>query len=96
MGSEIYQPYFFSVRPPPLMSTASILTGTLRRSLLIKVIYKQAHSLDDGNTVIELTASKVVESLQAQSMTLYLVENCEIAFKQVFYSPTLWGSYTGK
>ena len=78
------------------MSTASILTGTLRRSLLIKVISKPAPSREDVNTVIELTASKVVESLQAQSMTLYLVENGEIAFKQVYYSPTLWGSDTGK
>ena len=96
MGREISQPYFFSVRPLPLMSTASILTGTLRRSLLIKVISKPAPSREDVNTVIELTASKVVESLQAQSMTLYLVENGEIAFKQVYYSPTLWGSDTGK
>jgi hypothetical protein len=40
--------------------------------------------------VIELTASKVVEALQAQSMTLYLVEGNDIAFKQVYYSPTLW------
>ena len=74
------------------MATASNLTGTLRRSLLIKVISKPAPSKEDVNTVIELTASKVVESLQAQSMTLYLVEAGEIAFKQVYYSPTLWGS----
>ncbi len=74
------------------MATASNLTGTLRRSLLIKVISKPAPSKEDVNTVIELTASKVVESLQAQSMTLYLVEGGEIAFKQVYYSPTLWGT----
>ncbi len=74
------------------MATSSNLTGTLRRSLLIKVISKPAPSREDVNTVIELTASKVVESLQAQSMTLYLVESGEIAFKQVYYSPTLWGT----
>ena len=74
------------------MATSSNLTGTLRRSLLIKVISKPAPSREDVNTVIELTASKVVESLQAQSMTLYLVEAGEIAFKQVYYSPTLWGT----
>jgi len=78
------------------MATASNLTGTLRRSLLIKVISKPAPSKEDVNTVIELTASKVVESLQAQSMTLYLVEGGEIAFKQVYYSPTLWGADKGK
>ncbi len=78
------------------MATSSNLTGTLRRSLLIKVISKPAPSREDVNTVIELTASKVVESLQAQSMTLYLVEAGEIAFKQVYYSPTLWGTDKAK
>jgi type IV pilus assembly protein PilB len=73
------------------MATPSNLTGTLRRSLLIKIISKPAPSREDVNSVIELTASKVVETLQAQSMTLYLVESGEIAFKQVYYSPTLWG-----
>ncbi len=68
------------------------IAGTLRRSLLIKVISKPAPSKEDVNSVIELTASKVVEALQAQSMTFYLVEGNEIAFKQVYYSPTLWGS----
>jgi type II secretory ATPase GspE/PulE/Tfp pilus assembly ATPase PilB-like protein len=75
-----------------MAAPASNLTGTLRRSLLIKVISKPAPSREDVNSVIELTASKVVESLQAQSMTLYLVEGGEIAFKHIYYSPTLWGS----
>ncbi len=74
----------------------STLTNTLRRSLLIKVISKPAPSKEDVNTVIELTASKVVETLQCQSMTLYLVEGGEIAFKQIYYSPTLWGSDKAK
>ena len=77
------------------MATSS-LTGTLRRSLLIKVISKPAPSREDVNSVIELTSSKVVEALQAQSMTFYLVEGGEIAFKQVYYSPTLWGQDKGK
>ncbi|MDB6128865.1 MAG: putative phytochrome sensor protein, partial [Verrucomicrobia bacterium] len=66
------------------------ITGTLRRSLLIKIISKAAPSREDVNSVIELTASKVVEALQAQSMTFYLVEGNEIVFKNVYYSPTLW------
>ena len=66
------------------------LAGTVRRSLLIKVISKPAPSREDVASVIELTASKVVEALQAQSMTFYLVDGNEIAFKQVYYSPTLW------
>jgi len=68
------------------------LVNTLRRSLLIKVISKPQPSREDVAHVIELTASKVVELLKAQAMTVYLIEGNEIAFKQIYYSPTLWGS----
>jgi type IV pilus assembly protein PilB len=71
------------------MATPNI-AGTLRRSLLIKVISKAAPSREDLDSVIELTASKVVEALQAQSMTFYITEGNEITFRHVFYSPTLW------
>ncbi len=70
----------------------SNIASTLRRSLLIKVISKPTPSREDVSSVIELTASKVVEALQAQSMTLYLVEGNDIAFRHVYYSPTLWGA----
>ncbi|MBI3887113.1 MAG: Flp pilus assembly complex ATPase component TadA [Opitutae bacterium] len=83
-------------RAPFQQAAQSALTGTLRRSLLIKVISKPAPSKEDVSSVIELTASKVVEALQAQSMTLYLVEGGEIAFKHIYYSPTLWGSNKDK
>jgi type IV pilus assembly protein PilB len=75
---------------------SSNIAGTLRRSLLIKVISKPAPSREDVASVIELTASKVVEALQAQSMTFYLVEGNDIAFKQVYYSPTLWAQDPAK
>ncbi len=71
------------------MASANI-ANTLRRSLLIKLISKPAPSREDVNSVIELTATKVVEALQAQSMTLYLIEGNDIVFKHVYYSPTLW------
>ena len=57
--------------------------GALRRSLLIKVIAKPAPSREDVTSVIELTASKVVDALAAQSMTLYLVEGNDITFRHV-------------
>ncbi len=66
------------------------VAGALRRNLLIKVIAKPAPSKEDVTSVIELTSTKVVEALQAQSMTLYLVEGNEIAFRHVYYSPSLW------
>ncbi|GAB5559600.1 MAG: hypothetical protein SynsKO_12470 [Synoicihabitans sp.] len=72
------------------------VAGALRRSLLIKVIAKPAPSREDVTSVIELTASKVVEALAAQSMTLYLVEGNDITFRHVYYSPTLWSSDPGK
>jgi len=70
---------------------APSIASALRRSLLIKIISKPAPSKEDVASVIELTASKVVEALQAQSMTLYMVEGNDIAFKQIYYSPSLWG-----
>ncbi len=66
------------------------IAGTLRRSLLIKIISKAAPSREDLDSVIELTASKVVDALQAQSMTFYMVEGNDITFKHVYYSPSLW------
>jgi len=70
---------------------APSIASSLRRSLLIKIISKPAPSKEDVASVIELTASKVVEALKAQSMTLYMLEGNDIVFKQVYYSPTLWG-----
>lgn len=72
------------------------IANALRRALLIKVISKPAPSREDLDSVIELTASKVVEALQAQSMTFYLVEGNDIAFKHIYYSPTLWGKDKAK
>ena len=69
---------------------APSIASALRRSLLIKIISKLAPSKEDVASVIELTASKVVEALKAQSMTLYMLEGNDIVFKQVYYSPTLW------
>ncbi|MEO7413340.1 MAG: GspE/PulE family protein [Opitutaceae bacterium] len=74
----------------------SNLFGTLRRSLLIKVISRPTPSRADIASVIELTASKVVEALQAQSMTFYLVEGDSISFRQVYYSPSLWANDPSK
>ena len=71
------------------MLTSNILSR-LRRALLIKVISRQAPSRADVASVIELTASKLVEVLQAQSIAIYLVDGNQIAVRQVYYSPSLW------
>ena len=39
--------------------------------------------------MVELTSTKVVEALQVQSMTLYLVEGNDISFTHIYYSPPL-------
>jgi type IV pilus assembly protein PilB len=62
----------------------------IRRALLLKVISKPQPSREDVDSVVELTAGKVVDMLEAQSMTLYLVEGRQIAFRHVYYSPSLW------
>jgi type IV pilus assembly protein PilB len=71
------------------MASPSIASA-LRRSLLIKIISKPAPTKEDVASVIELTASKLVEAIQCQSMTVYMVEGNDIAFRHVYYSPTLW------
>ena len=71
-------------------------SGQLRRSLLLKILSKPTPSREDLSSVIELTATKVVDQLQCQSMTLYLVEGEQIYFRHVYYSPTLWGSDKAK
>jgi len=78
------------------MASTSSIASTLRRALLVKVISKPTPSRDDVTAVIELTSAKVVEALQAQSMTLYLVEGNQIAFRHVFYSPSLWAADQSK
>jgi len=75
---------------------AQILSGQLRRSLLLKILSKPAPSREDLSSVIELTATKVVDQLQCQSMTLYLLEGEQIYFRHVYYSPTLWGNDKAK
>ena len=75
---------------------SSSLSGQLRRSLLLRILSKPTPSREDLNSVIELTATKVVEQLQCQSMTLYLVEGDHISFRHVYYSPTLWGNDKAK
>ena len=81
---------------PTNRMAAPSIASALRRSLLIKIISKPTPSKEDVASVIELTASKVVEALQAQSMTLYMVEGNDIAFKQIYYSPSLWSDDPAK
>jgi type IV pilus assembly protein PilB len=72
------------------------ISSVLRKTLLLKVLSKPQPTREDVASVIELTASKVVEALEAQSMSLFLVEGNEVAFKHVYYSPTLWAHEPAK
>jgi len=72
------------------------LSAPLRRTLLLKIISNKEPQPDDVDSVIELTSSKIVELLQAQSMTFYLVQGNKIKFKHVYYSPSLWGDNKAK
>ncbi|MDR1665579.1 MAG: Flp pilus assembly complex ATPase component TadA, partial [Puniceicoccales bacterium] len=68
----------------------SSFSRNVKRSLLLKIISKSTPTKEDLDSVIELTATKVVGDLKAQSMTVYLVEGDNISFKYVYYSPSLW------
>ncbi|MGF1450996.1 MAG: ATPase, T2SS/T4P/T4SS family [Opitutales bacterium] len=72
------------------MATRSTLSAPLRRALLLKVISQKETRAEDVDSLIELTSSKIVEMLQAQSISFYLVQGKEIHFRYVYYSPTLY------
>jgi type II secretory ATPase GspE/PulE/Tfp pilus assembly ATPase PilB-like protein len=71
------------------MVTSNLL-GALRRSLLSKVICRLPPTRADISAAIESMAAKLVETLQAQSISFYVVEGKNISFTQVCYSPSLW------
>lgn len=73
------------------MSSDVQLSSSLRRTLLLKVITKAQPKPEDVDSVVELTSTKIVDLLQAQSMTFYLVQGSNIVFKYVYYSPSLMG-----
>ena len=68
----------------------SALSKTLKRSLLLKILSKTIPTKEDLESILELTATKIIDDLEAQSITLYLIENEQIAFKYIYYSPSLW------
>lgn len=76
------------------MVVATHLSKNLRKSLLLKVISKSTPTNQDIETVLELTATKVIEDMRAQSMTIYLLDGNEISFRYIYYSPTIWGNNT--
>ncbi len=73
------------------MASDMQLSSSLRRTLLLKVITKAQPKPEDVDSVIELTSTKIVDLLQAQSMTFYLIQGSNICFKYVYYSPSLMG-----
>ncbi len=66
------------------------MSANLRRALLLKVISKKEVRSEDTDSLIELTSSKIVETLQAQSITFFIVKGNSLVFKYVYYSPSLW------
>ncbi len=74
----------------------SELPNDLRKSLLLKLIAKTRPSEEEIEGVIELTAAKAAEAVAAQSITLYLLDGSELAFRYVYYSPSLWDSDPAK
>ena len=69
----------------------SQLSASLRRKLLLKVISQKELKPSDVDNVIAMTSAKIVELMDVQSMTFYLLQGNSITFKHVYYSPTLYG-----
>ncbi|HTO03167.1 MAG TPA: GAF domain-containing protein [Opitutus sp.] len=72
------------------------LVGSLRRSLLIKVLSKTAPTRVEVASTLGLVASKLLKALDAQSMTCYVVNKNVLSFQQVYFSPSLWADDPAK
>ena len=83
-------PLFVRMQPPPQLSSS------LKKTLLLKLLSKNEPSREDLQAVIDMMAARVVEALQAQSISIYLIEGQNIQFKYVYYSPTLWADDAAK
>jgi type IV pilus assembly protein PilB len=59
---------------------------------LLRTLTSQKHfSEEDLGSVLDVTIEKVLETVHAQAITLYLIEDDAIHFRYNYLSPTLWG-----
>jgi len=58
--------------------------------LLREIIFKKEISPEVLNTVLKITIEKIVSTLFAESVTLYLVAKDKIKFSHVYFSPQLY------
>ncbi|MEA2082518.1 MAG: GspE/PulE family protein [Elusimicrobiota bacterium] len=58
--------------------------------LLREIIFKKEISPEVLNTVLKITIEKIVSTLFAESVTLYLVDKDKIKFSHVYFSPQLY------
>ena len=58
--------------------------------LLREIIFKKEITPDVLNTVLKITIEKIVNTLFAESITLYLVDKDKIKFSHVYFSPGLY------
>lgn len=68
----------------------SNLSPDLRRTLLLKIISNKEPKPEDVDSVIELTAGQILDLLEAQALTVYLVQGGNIHFKYIYYSDSLY------
>ncbi|MFH1958111.1 MAG: ATPase, T2SS/T4P/T4SS family [bacterium] len=58
--------------------------------LLREIIFKKEITSEVLNTVLKITIEKIVSTLFAESITLYLVDKDKIKFSYVYFSPKLY------
>ena len=60
--------------------------------LLREIIFKKEITKDVLDTILKITIEKIVSSLFAESITLYLVTDNKIKFSYVYFSPKLYNN----
>jgi len=72
------------------MQTFEDKLNKLIAPLLREIIFKKTITHKDLESILKITIEKIVHSLFAESITLYLVEDDKIKFRYVYFSPNLY------
>lgn len=66
------------------------LSTSLKKALLLKLLAKNQPEKEDLDGLLETVSQRVAEALEAEAVSVYLVDGPKIRFKHVYYTPTLW------
>lgn len=64
-------------------------SGDLTGILLRKLVSNKKISKEDLDDILSITSQKVIEAVQAEALTFYIIEGAELVFQHVHYAKHL-------